>query len=207
VVLVEPVARRLDAQHLDRRIVEERVEQADGVRATADRGHQQVGQAARAREHLCARLATDHALEIADQLGIGVRASGRADDVEGVVDIGDPVAQRLVHRVLERARARRDRHHLCAQQLHAEHVGGLTRHVGRAHVDDAGQAKARADGGRRHAMLARAGFGDDAGLAHAHGQKDLADAVVDLVRAGVVELVALEPDLRAPSSSVSRGAK
>ena len=46
-------------------------------------------------------------------------------------------------------------------------------------------------------MLARAGFGDDAGAAHAFGQQDLTDAVVDLVRAGVVQLFALEIDFRA----------
>jgi hypothetical protein len=56
-------------------------------------------------------------------------------------------------------------------------------------------------------VLAGAGLGDDPRLAHAHRQQDLADAVVDLVRAGVVELVALEPDLRAAECSVSRGAK
>jgi hypothetical protein len=65
-------------------------------------------------------------------------------------------------------------------------------------------------------MLARAGFGDDAGLAHADGQQDLADAIVDLVRARVVQFLALEPYLRAAISalrglrakcSVMRGAK
>ena len=44
-------------------------------------------------------------------------------------------------------------------------------------------------------MLACAGFRDDAGLAHALGKKDLAKAIVDLVRAGVVQFVALEIDL------------
>jgi hypothetical protein len=91
----------------------------------------------------------------------------------------------------------RHRHHFGAQQLHAEHVGRLARHIGRAHVDDAGQAEARADRGGGDAVLARAGFRDDPGLAHADRQQDLADAVVDLVRAGVVQLVALEPDLGA----------
>jgi hypothetical protein len=46
-------------------------------------------------------------------------------------------------------------------------------------------------------MLPGTGLGDDAGLAHALGEQDLADAVVDLVRAGVIELLALEIDLRA----------
>ena len=45
-------------------------------------------------------------------------------------------------------------------------------------------------------MLARAGLGDDAGLAHALGEKNLAEAIVDLVAAGVVELIALEVDFR-----------
>src|SRR5258706_1899759 len=46
-------------------------------------------------------------------------------------------------------------------------------------------------------MLTGAGFGDDARLAHALCEKDLADAIVDLVCAGVVELLALEIDFRA----------
>ena len=46
-------------------------------------------------------------------------------------------------------------------------------------------------------MLAGAGLGDDARLAHALGQQDLAEAVVDLVRARVVQVLALEIDLRA----------
>ena len=66
-----------------------------------------------------------------------------------------------------------------------------------AHIDHARQAKARGHGGGGDAMLAGAGLGDDAGLAHAPGEQDLAQAIVDLVRAGVVELVALEVDFRA----------
>ena len=171
------------------------MEQADGIAATADRRDQQVGQAAGAGEHLGAGFLADHALKIADQFRIGVRPGSGADDVEGVVHIGDPVAQRLVHRVLQRCGASRDRDHFRAEQLHAEHVGRLSRHVSRAHIDHAGQAEAGADRGRGHAVLARAGFGDDPGLAHADRQQDLADAIVDLVRAGVVQLVPLEPDL------------
>jgi hypothetical protein len=46
-------------------------------------------------------------------------------------------------------------------------------------------------------MHASAGLGDDARLAHALGQHDLAEHVVHLVRAGVIELFALEIDFRA----------
>jgi hypothetical protein len=45
-------------------------------------------------------------------------------------------------------------------------------------------------------MLAGAGLGDDPVLAHAPGEQDLAHDVVDLVGARMVELVALEIDLR-----------
>ena len=47
---------------------------------------------------------------------------------------------------------------------------------------------------RGDAVLARAGLGDHALLAHAPREQDLADAVVDLVRAGVAEVLALEVD-------------
>ena len=126
-----------------------------------------------------------------------MRARGRADDVVGVAHVGDPVAQRLVHGVLQRLRARRDGVDLGAQQLHAEHVGLLALDVDGAHEDLAGQLELGAHGRHRHAVLAGAGLGDDARLAHALGEQDLAQAVVDLVAAGVVELVALEVDLGA----------
>jgi hypothetical protein len=51
-------------------------------------------------------------------------------------------------------------------------------------------------GGGGHAVLPGAGFGDDAPLAHALGEQALPEGVVDLVRAGVVEILALEDDAR-----------
>ena len=110
-----------------------------------------------------------------------------------------------------------DRAHLRAEQLHAKDVRLLPLDVGRAHIDDAGEPEARADGGGGDAVLAGAGLRDDARLAHAAGEQDLAEAIVDLVRAGVVQLVALEVDLCAAAApdaaetsrrcSVSRSAK
>jgi hypothetical protein len=74
---------------------------------------------------LRAGFTADHALKIADQFGIGMRAGRRADDVEGVLHIGDPVAQGFVHRILQCRRARGDGHDPSAQQFHAENVGLL----------------------------------------------------------------------------------
>ena len=88
--------------------------------------------------HLLAHFVADDGLEVAHHGGIGMRARGGADDVVGVAHVGDPVAQGLVHGVLEGLRARRDGVHLGAQQLHAEHVGLLALDVDRAHEDLAG---------------------------------------------------------------------
>ena len=81
--------------------------------------------------------------------------------------------------------------HLGAQQLHAEHVGLLAANVFFAHVDDALQAEAGTGRGGGHAVLAGAGLGDHALLAHPQREQRLAERVVDLVGAGVIR------DLRA----------
>jgi hypothetical protein len=63
-----------------------------------------------------------------------------------------------------------------------------------------------ATGGAGHAVLAGAGLGDDPRLAHVLGEQRLADGVVHLVRAGVVQVLALEEDARTADSSDQRRA-
>src|SRR5690606_39455918 len=84
--------------------------------------------------------------------------------------------------------------HLGAKQLHAEYVRLLPPHVGGAHIDETGIAETGGYGGRGHAMLAGTGFGDDARLAHALCQQDLPQAIVDLVRARMIQVLSLEID-------------
>jgi hypothetical protein len=54
------------------------------------------------------------------------------------------------------------------------------------------------DRGRRHAVLAGAGFGNNPALSHAFREQDLAKRVVDLVRAGVEQILALQIDFSRP---------
>ncbi len=61
-------------------------------------------------------------------------------------------------------------------------------------------------------MLSRARLGDHARLAHVTRDQRLPDRVVDLVRAGMVQILALEVDLRAaqmlgPAAGVVDGAR
>ena len=146
---------------------------------------------------LRSRFAADHRLELANHQRIRMRTERRAEQVVRVFGTGHPVAHRLVDRVLQRPRAGVDAPHLGAEQAHAKHVQRLPRHVLGAHVDDAFEAEQRTGRRTRHAVLAGAGLGDDALLAHAHGEQRLTERVVDLVRAGVRQILALEQDPRA----------
>ena len=83
--------------------------------------------------------------------------------------------------------------HLGAEQAHAEHVERLALHVDLAHVHDALEAEQRGGGGGGDAVLAGAGLGDDAAACPcAVASSAWPEHVVDLVRAGVVEVLPLE---------------
>src|SRR5205807_7355600 len=80
---------------------------------------------------------------------------------------------------------------------HLVDIDRLAGHVVDAHVDLTLEPEFRADGGDGDAVLTRTGLGNDPLLSHPAGQQDLPQGVVDLVRAGVAQVLALEPDLGA----------
>ena len=192
---IQTFARGFDTDHPHAVILKEGMEQAHGVGAATNTGDQAVGQATFTGQHLRSGFPANHRLKLADHGRIGVRSGDRADHVEGVLDIGDPVAQGLVHGVLEGAGAGGDGDDLGAHQTHARNVVALAFNIGSAHVDHAGQTKARSHRSRGDTVHAGTGLGNDPGLAHALGQQHLTDAVVDLVGAGMVQLFTLEVDL------------
>jgi hypothetical protein len=190
------VAAGFDADQLDLRIADEGAEQPDGVAAAADAREREIGQAFGMGEDLRARFVADHALELGHQRRKRMRPQRAAEQVVRLW-IADPRAQRLVDRVLERLLAVLDLAHARAEQLHAQHVHALARGVDRAHVHHALEAEQRARGRGRDAVLSRAGLGQHAALAHAFGEQRLTERVVELVRAGVEQVLALEPHLAA----------
>ncbi len=120
-----------------------------------------------------------------------------AENVVRVADVGYPVAHGLVDRFLKRLLAGFHADDCCAHEPHAKHIQRLALHVVRAHVDDTLQTKFRARRRGRHAMLARTGLGDDTFLAHAFRENRLRKCIVDLVRARVQQILALQINLRA----------
>src|SRR5262249_27907526 len=71
---------------------------------------------------------------------------------------------------------------------------GLALDVLGAHVDFALEAEQRRRRGRGHAVLPSARLGDEPSLLHPRGEQSLPQHVVDLVRAGVAKILALEID-------------
>ena len=190
----DPIAASLTADQPHSGVADEGVESADRVRAAAHAGYDRIGQPASLGLDLLPGLDADDPLEITNHHRERVRAHHRADAVMGGLDARHPVAEGLVDRVLERLAADRDRDDLGAEHLHPGDVQRLPPGVFLAHVDDALKAEQRRRRRRGYAMLAGSGLGDDPGLAHAPSEQRLPEHVVDLVRAGMGEVLALEED-------------
>ena len=184
-----------DADHLDV-VVDHRREDPRRVRPAADARDDDVGQLAGRLEHLPPRLAPDTALELPHHGRERVRPAHRAQDIVCVLDAAHPVAHRVVGGVLERPLPGRHGQHPRAEQLHPQDVELLSADILGAHVDFAVEPEDGRRGGGGHAVLARAGLGDHTGLAHAERQQGLPERVVDLVRPGVVHVLAFEDDPR-----------
>src|SRR5579864_1958952 len=202
---------RLDADEPHTRIRNERVKNPDGVAAPAHTGEDPVRQPTCGLLDLRASLNAHHFVKFADHQRIRVRAERRAEQIVRGRDIGDPVAHSLIDGVFEGPAAAGHADHLRAQQPHAEYVEPLPPHVFLTHVDHAIQTEQRTNRGRGDAVLSGARFCDDALFPHAPRQHRLAQAVVDLVRAGVQQVFTLDIDSRAaqlfsqPPREIERG--
>ncbi len=94
-----------------------------------------------------------------------------------------------------------------ALDLHAEDIRRLAPNVFDAHEDMAFHAEKARHRGCGDAVLARARFGDDPAFPHPPREKGLAEGVVELVRACVVQVLPFQIDLGAAQCSVRRLAK
>ena len=172
--------------------VDESREDPDRVRTATDASDDDVGVTTGQRPALLSRLVADHPVELTNHPRVRVRTHHRTQAVVAVTDGGDPVPHRLVDGVLERLGTAVHRFDLGAEQLHPEHVQRLPLDIDGTHVHLALEPHQRRRRCRRHPVLAGAGLCHQPGLAHPLGQQCLAEHVVDLVRSGVIEVLALE---------------
>ena len=186
----------LHTDEFDRRVVVEGVEQADTVTAAADAGHQVVRQAVVSGQDLLSGFLPDDDLEVAHYHRVGVRADHGAEQVIGVPDITDPIADGLVDGVFQRPASGGHRAHFRTHQLHAVDVGRLAADILISHVDDTFQAEHGAGRRRGDAVLAGAGLGNDSLFTHAPGQQCLPYGIVNLVGAGMRQVFPFQQDGR-----------
>ncbi len=143
---------------------------SDGIAATAHAREHNVRQALLGLLYLRARFFPDELVEFAHHQRIRMRPQCRAQQIMRGRDVRHPVAHGFADGVFERPASVRHAHHFRAQQPHAEHVEPLPPHVLFAHVNHALESEKGAHGSGGHAVLSRAGLGDDALLSHAPGE-------------------------------------
>ena len=124
-----------------------------------------------------------------------MRPHRRTDDVVGIINVGSPVADCLAGGILQGAGAGSDRHHLCPQQLHLENIQLLALNIYSPHENLALHAEQRRHRSSCHAMLACTCLCNYPVLAHALRQKGLPQGIVDLVGAGMEQILTLEINL------------
>src|ERR1700730_11707302 len=150
-----------------------------------------IGEASFGTENLFASFFADNLLEIAHDLGIRMGAEDRAEEIVRRSHIGHPIAHGLVDGVFQGSATRIDADHFCSEKSHSENVQALAFHVLGAHINRACEAETSGDGSGRNAMLAGAGFRDDALFPHAYGEKALAESIIYFMSAGMEEIFAL----------------
>ena len=155
-------------------------------------------------DHLRAGLAADDALKLAHHGGERVRSGGSAEQIMGGFEARRPVAQRLIDRILQCAPTAFHRNDVRPHQLHAEDVQLLPVDVLRAHVNDRLEAQQSTNDRGGDAVLAGAGLGDQARLAHPFGEQPLGEHLVGLVRTAVEQVFALEEDVARQVAAASQ---
>src|SRR5687768_9618219 len=169
----------------------------DCIGSPTDTGNHAGWQSPRGSQHLLACLSSDHGLKLTHHSRIRRRADDRADDVMTVADVRHPVPDSLARGILERARSAGHWNNARTEQVHAMDVERLPANVILTHVDGAFQSEARAHRCSGDAMLTRSGLSDYATLPHSHREQCLPYGVVDLVRACMIQVLALQVDARA----------
>jgi hypothetical protein len=152
----------LDADDLNPGIAQERMKQTDGIGTAAHTSDDGIRQSAARLQDLRACLMTDDGLQLAHDIGIGMRTDCRPQQIVGSIRIHHPVAHRLVDRGTQRAITAVHGHDLRAQQSHAAHVRSLALHIERTHIHRTRHADARAGGGTGDAVLTGTGLRHDA---------------------------------------------
>lgn len=180
----------LHADQFHFRIVDEVREHTDGVGTAADAGHNDIRKLSFLLQELAASLTADNTLEFLYHLRVGMRAYGRTDDIEGILSALRPGADGFVGCILQGVVAGGYADHFRSQKLHAEYIQRLALDILRSHVYGAFHVEKGCAGCSCHAVLTGSGLRNDTGFSHFLRQQYLTEHVVDLMRTGMVQILA-----------------
>ena len=192
-------ARRTDGSPMNRD------EQADRVRAAADAGERRGPAGGPRRPCICAAASSPMTrCRSRTIVGYGCGPIAEPEDVMGRRDVRDPVAHRLVDRVLERGAAARDRADLGAEGAHPQHVRRLARGCPRrpCRRRRAGPSSAQAVAVATPCWPAPVSA-MTRDLPRRRVRSAWPEGVVDLVGAGVGEVLALEVEPESTAADVA----
>src|SRR6185312_888068 len=193
---VKPMSCGLDGDQFDASLVQEMIECPGRVAATADTGDGMRRKlATRFFLQLSAYLFADDALKTRYHVRVGMRAYYAADDIVGVQRMIDPIADGLIGCILERLAAAGGGYHLRSQHLHPGHVRRLAFDIFFSHIDDALHAFQRTHSGSGYAVLSRTRFGNDPLFSQPARQQYLPHRIIDLVRPGMIQVLAFQEQL------------
>ena len=173
-------------------VIEEGREHSHGIAAASHTGNYVVRKTSGHLKHLAACLDSYHGLEIADHHREGMRADNRSDAVDLCHRIFQIRFESFIDGILERSRTCFDGNDLRTEYFHPRYIRSFLHDVDLPHVDVAFKAHERCCGCKGNAVLACTGFRNDFFLAHSPGKQNLAETVVDLVGACVIQVFSLE---------------
>ena len=193
---IQATAGRFHTNQLHILVIEKGCKGPHCVRAATDAGGDDIRQAPLALEKLFARLFTDDLLKVTHHHRERMRTDHRADRVDAANRVLEVFLESRIDSIFQRRGTPRHGHQVTAQDLHLGDVRVFLFDIHLTHVNLAWNSNQGAGSGQSHPVLTRTGLGQHLLLTHVLCQQGLADAVIDLVGTGVIEVLTLEIDPR-----------
>ncbi len=192
----DPTSTRFDSNEFNMLIIHKSTKDSNRIRPATHTRNDRIRQTPHFHHYLFTCFRPDHRLKLTHHRRVRVRSQRRTEQIMRIAHIRHPIADRFIDRILQRLRARSHWSHFRTEQLHAKHVRFLSRNIHHTHIHYTFESKQRRHRRRRDSMLPRARLCHNAPLPHPLHEQRLPQRVVDLMRARVRQVFALQIDLR-----------
>ena len=172
------------------------IKSADGIGSASHAGDHRRGELSLFFQNLLPCLFRNNRLEISYNRRKRMRPHDGSKHIVRVLHPAGPLTHGLVYGILQYHGATFYVMHLRSQQLHAVYIQLLALAVQLSHKNFTLHVQKSGNRRRCHPVLSGTGLGDHTGLSHLFGQKDLTEAVIDLVGTGVIQILSFQINFR-----------